>query len=113
LRSEEEKKGGKHRQSRVRNLRWAIAIADELMKIPYQRRSMPEVMEEIPELRGVARGGLQQTLKALIDDARWRVVKRLGTEKEQALAYSLQRRSQRSLGHTEGRILPSLWACGP
>jgi hypothetical protein len=45
---------------------------------------MPEVMGEIPELRGVRRGGLQQTLKRLIDDARLRAVKRLGTEKEQA-----------------------------
>jgi hypothetical protein len=71
---------------------------------------MPEVMEEIPELRGVARRGLQQALKNLIDDARMRVVTRLGTEKEQAVAYGLQRRSRRTLGQTEGRILPSLWA---
>ena len=113
LHDEMAREGGKHWQARIRNLRWAIALAEKQMAFPYQWRSMPEVMEEIPELRGVARGGLQQTLKALIDDARWRVVKRLGTEKEQALAYSLQRRSQRSLGHTEGRILPSLWACGP
>jgi hypothetical protein len=112
LRSEEEKnQGGKHWQARIRNLGWAIAIAEKQMAIPFVWRSMAEVLAEIPELRGVARGGLQQTLKALIDDARWRVVKRLGTEKEQALAYSLQRRSHRT-GHTEGRILP-LWACGP
>jgi hypothetical protein len=111
LRSEEEKKGGKHRQSRVRNLRWAIAIADELMKIPYQWRSMPEVMAEIPELRGIGRGGLQQTLKNIIDDARMRVVKKMGSAREQAVAHWLQKRSHRT-GHTEGRILPSMWACG-
>jgi hypothetical protein len=100
---------GKHWQARIRNLRLAVSIADKQMAFPYQWRSMPEVMEEIPELRGVARGGLQQTLKNLIDDARMRVVKRLGSEKEQDVAYGLQRRSPRSLGQTEGRILPSLW----
>ena len=66
---------------------------------------MSEVMEGIPELPEVARGGLQQALKNLIDDARMRVVKRLGTEKEQAMAYGLQRRGHRSLGQTEGRFL--------
>jgi hypothetical protein len=114
LRSEEEKgQDGKRWQARLRNLRWAIAIAEKQLAVPYQWRSMPEVMAEIPELRGIRRGGLQQTLKALLDDARNRVVRRLGTEKEQAVAYGLQRRSHRSLGQTEGRILPSLWACGP
>jgi hypothetical protein len=113
LHDEMASEGGKHWESRVRNLRWAIAIADKQMAFPYQWRSMPEVMEEIPELRGVARGGLQQALKNLIDDARMRVVKKIGTEKEQAVAYGLQRRGHRSLGQTEGRILPSLWACGP
>jgi hypothetical protein len=108
-----DREGGKHWQSRVRNLRWAIAIVDKQMAYPFQRRSMPEVMAEIPGLQGIRRGGLQQALKALIDDARLRAVKRLGTEKEQAVAYGLQRRSHRSLGQTEGRILPSLWACGP
>jgi hypothetical protein len=112
LRSKEaSNQGGKHWQARIRNLRWAIAIAEKQMAIPYQWRSMPEVMAEIPELRGIRRGGLQQTLKALLDDARNRVVKRLGTEKEQAVAYGLQRRGHRSLGQTEGRILPSLWDC--
>ena len=105
--------GGKHWEARVRNLRWAIAIADKQMAFPYQWRSMPEVMEEIPELRGVARGGLQQVLKNLIDDARMRAVKRLGTEKEQAVAYGLQRRSHRSLGQTEARFLPALWDWRP
>jgi hypothetical protein len=105
--------GGKHRQSRIRNLRWAIAIADKQMAFPYQWRSMPEVMTGVPGLQGIRRGGLQQVLKNLIDDARMRVVKKMGTEREQAVAYGLQRRSHRSLGQTEGRTLPSLWACGP
>ena len=48
--------GGKHGEARVRNLRWAIAIAEKQMAIPYHWRSMPEVMAEIPELRGVGRG---------------------------------------------------------
>jgi hypothetical protein len=64
-------------------------------------------------LQGVPRGGLQQVLKNIIDDARMRVVKKMGTEREQAVAYGLQRRSHRSLGQTEGRIVPSSWACGP
>jgi hypothetical protein len=110
LRNEEaSNQGGKHWQARIRNLRWAIAIAEKQMAIPYQWRSMPEVMEEIPELRSVARGGLQQALKNLIDDARNRVVAKMGTEKEQAVAHWLQKRSHRSLRQTEGRILPSLW----
>jgi hypothetical protein len=77
-----------------------LAVADKQMAFPYQWRSMPEVMAEIPGLRGVPRGGLQQVLKNLIDDARMRVVKKMGTEKEQAVAYGLQRRSHRSLGQT-------------
>ena len=105
LHSEEARnRGGKHWQARFRNLRWAIAIADKQMEIPYQWRSMPEVMEEIPELRGVARGGLQQTLKALIDDARNRVVAKMGSEKEQAVAHRLQARGRRA--QVEGRFLP-------
>jgi hypothetical protein len=113
LRSEEARnQGGKHWEARLRNLRWAITIAEKQMAIPYQWRSMPEVMEEIPELRGVARGGLQQTLKSLIDAARNRVVAKMGSAREQAVAHWLQKRSHRSLGQTEGRILPSLWACG-
>jgi hypothetical protein len=84
--------GGKHGEARIRNLRWAIALAEEQMAIPYQWRSMPKVMEEIPELRGVGRGGLQQTLKALIDDARHRVVAKMGSDREQGVAYWLQRR---------------------
>jgi hypothetical protein len=87
---------GKHWESRVRNLRWALAIAAKQMEIPYERRSMPEVMAEIPELRDVGRGGLQQTLKNLIDDARNRVVAKLGSEKEQAVAHSLQTRHRRT-----------------
>jgi hypothetical protein len=101
----ESNRGGKHWQARVRNLRWAIAVVDEQMKIPYQWRSMPEVMAEVPGLQGIRRGGLQQALKALIADARVRVIRRLGTEKEQAVAYGLQRRGHRSLGKTEGRFL--------
>jgi hypothetical protein len=101
----ESNRRGKHWQARVRNLRWAIAIADEQMKIPYQWRSMPEVMAEIPGLQEIRRGGLQQALNNLIDVARMRVVRRLGTEREQATAYGLQRRGHRSLGQTEGRFL--------
>jgi hypothetical protein len=105
------KRGGKHWDARVRNLRWAIAVADRQMAFPYQWRSMPEVMAEIPGLRGVPRGGLQQALKNIIDDARMRVIKRLGTEKEQAVAYGLQHRSHRSVGQTEAILLPSLREC--
>ena len=92
--------GGKHGEARVRNLRWAITIAEKQMALPYQWRSMPEVMAEIPELRGVGRGGLQQLLKGLIDDARNRVVARMGSEKEQAVAHSLQIRGRRTGGRT-------------
>jgi hypothetical protein len=108
LHDEMASEGGKHWESRVRNLRWAIAIVDKQMAYPFQWRSMPEVMAEIPGLQGIPRGGLQQELKNLIDRARMQAVKRLGTEKEQAVAYGLQRRRQRSLGQTEGKILPSL-----
>src|SRR6476661_6825938 len=90
--------------SRVLNLHWVISIADKQMAFPYQWRSTPEVMDEIPELRGIARGGLQQTLKSLIDAARMRVVKRLGTEKEQAVAYGLQRRPPSVIGADGGEI---------
>jgi hypothetical protein len=113
LRSEEAKnRGGTHWQARLRNLRWAIAIAEKQMAVPYQWRSMPEVMAEIPELRGVARGGLQQTLKNLIDDARNRVVAKMGSDREQAVAHSLQaQRGHRRLQRTqvEGRFLPFSW----
>jgi hypothetical protein len=111
LRTEEERgQGGKHAEARIRNIRWALQIAEKLMVFPYQRRSLPEVMAEIPELRGVARGGLQQTLKNLIDDARMRVVAKMGSAREQAVAHWLQKRRRRSLRQTEGRCLPSLWA---
>jgi hypothetical protein len=93
-------RGGQHGQDRVRNLRWAIAIADRQMAVPYERRSLPEVMAEIPALRGVGRGGLQQTLKNLIDDARHRVVARMGSAKEQAMARRLQTRGRRTWGRT-------------
>jgi hypothetical protein len=55
---------------------------------------------EIPELRDVGRGGLQQLLKSIIDDARNRVVASLGSEKEQAVAHSLQTRGRRTMGRT-------------
>jgi hypothetical protein len=84
----------------VRNLRWAIAIADRQMAVPSERRSLPEVMAAIPEVRGVGRGGLQQTLKNLIDDARQRVVAQMGSEKEQAMARRLQTRGRRTGGRT-------------
>jgi hypothetical protein len=109
LRSEEARSpGGKHWEARIRNLRWAIAIADKQMAIPYQWRSMPEVMAEIPELRGVGRGGLQQTLKALIDDARMRVVAKMGSDREQGVAHWLQTRGLRGLrrAQVEERLLP-------
>jgi hypothetical protein len=95
---------GMHRESRVRNLRWAIAIADRQMAIPYQWRSMPEVMDEIPELRGRGRGGLQQALKNLIGDARMRVVARMGSDKEQAVAHRLQTRDHRTLPSVEKKF---------
>jgi hypothetical protein len=111
LHDEMAREGGKHWQARLRNLRWATAIAEKQMAIPYQWRSMPEVMSEIPELRGVARGGLQQTLKALIDDARNRVVAKMGSDREQAVAHWLQARRGRRLQQTqvEGRLLPFSW----
>jgi hypothetical protein len=101
-------RGGKHWQARVRNLRWAVAIAEKQMATPYEWRSMPEVMAEIPELRGVGRGGLQQTLKALIDGARDRVVARMGSEREQAVARRLQTRGHRAGGQerAEEAFLP-------
>jgi hypothetical protein len=102
---------GKHWEARVRNLRWAIAVADRQMAFPYQWRSMPEVMAEIPGLRGVPRGGLQQALKNIIDDARMRAVKKIGSDKEQAVALGLQRRSHRPPRQTEGIMLPSPRAC--
>jgi hypothetical protein len=107
LRNEEEtNQGGKHWQARLRNLRWAIAIAEKQMAVPYQWRSMPEVMAEIPELRGIGRGGLQQTVKALIDDARNRVVATMGSDREQAVAHWLQTRRRARLQRTqvEGRF---------
>ena len=93
-RAEASNPGGKHGQARLRNLRWALAVAEKQLAIPYQWRSMAEVMQEIPELRGIPRGGLQQTLKALIDDARMRVVAKMGSDKEQGVARWLQRRRQ-------------------
>jgi hypothetical protein len=109
LRREEERNpGGKQWQARIRNLRWAIAIADNQMAIPYHWRSMPEVMAEIPELRGVKRGGLQQALKNLIDEARNRVVTRMGSEREQGVAHWLQTPRRRT-AQVEGRVLP--FAC--
>ncbi len=110
LRNEERSnRGGKHGEARIRNLRWAIAIAEKQMAIPYQWRSMPEVMAEIPELRGIGRGGLQQTLKALIDDARNRVVAKIGSDREQGVAQWLQTRGRQRLkpSQVEGTFLPS------
>jgi hypothetical protein len=85
---------GKHWQARIRNLRWAVIIAEKQLAIPYQRLSMAEALQEIPELRGIPRGGLQQTLQALIDDARMRVVARMGSAKEQGVAQWLHSRRQ-------------------
>ncbi len=104
--------GGKHAEAHIRNLRWAIAIADKQMAYPYQWRSMPEVMEEIPELRGIGRGGLQQALKSLIDDARNRVLAKMGSEREHAVAHSLQTRGRRrwQRAQVEGMSLGLSWA---
>jgi len=109
LRSEEERgQRGKHAEARIRNLRWALVIAEKLMAFPYERRSMPEVMDEIPELRGV-RGGLQQTLTNLLDAARNRVLAKMGTEREKAVARSLQRGRRRRMPplQAEGMVWPS------
>jgi hypothetical protein len=59
-RAEASNPGGKHGQARTRNLRWALAIAEKLLAIPYQRRSMAEVMQEIPELRGIPGAGFSR-----------------------------------------------------
>jgi hypothetical protein len=91
-RAEASNPGGKHWQARIRNHRWALAIAEKQLAIPYHWRSMAEVLQEIPELRGIRRGGLQQTLKALVDAARMRVVAKLGSAKEQGVAQWLQSR---------------------
>jgi hypothetical protein len=97
---------GKHWQARIRSLRLALAIAEKQLAIPYQRRSMPEVLQEIPELRGIPRGGLQQTLKALIDDARMRVVARMGSAKEQGVAQWLHSRRQ---ARRRARVEETFW----
>ena len=78
------------------------------MAFPYERRSMREIMDEIPELRGV-RGGLQQTLTNLIDAARNRVLAKMGTEREKAVARSLQRGRRRRMPpvQVEGMVWPS------
>ena len=72
---------------------------------PYQWRSMPEIMAEIPELREVGRGGLQQVLKGLIDDARRRVVARLGSEKEQAVRRPVAQAWQTGMSGATGRCV--------
>jgi len=93
--------GGKHWEARVRNLRWAITIAAKQMDAPYQWRSMPAVMADIPGLQGIGRGGLQQALKGLIDSARNRVVAKMGSSKEQAVAHWLQTRGHRAWGQAQ------------
>jgi len=104
-------RGGAHSESRVRNLRWAIAIAEKQMAIPYHWRSMPEVMGEIPGLQGIGRGGLQQALKTLIDDARNRAVAKIGSDREQGVAYWLQTRGHRTLdtGKRRRRQVEARW----
>jgi hypothetical protein len=110
-RAEASNPGGKHGQARVRNIRWSIAVAEKMLAIPYQWRSMPEVLREIPELRGIPRGGLQQTLKALIDDARMRVVAKMGSAKEQGVAQWLQGRRQ---ARRRARVEETFWpTAGP
>jgi hypothetical protein len=110
-RAEASNPGGKHGQARLRNHRWAIAVAAKQLAIPYQRRSMAEVMQEIPELRGTPRGGLQQTLQALIDDARMRVVAKMGSAKEQGVAQWLQSRRQ---ARRRARVEETFWpTAGP
>jgi hypothetical protein len=105
-RAEASNSGGKHGQARIRNLRWAVIIAEKQLAIPYRWRSMSEVLQEIPELRGIRRGGLQQTLKALIDAARMRAVAKIGTAKEQGVAHWLQSRRQ---GRRRARVEESFW----
>jgi hypothetical protein len=67
---------------------------------------MPEVLQEIPELRGITRGGLQQTLKALIDDARMRVVAKMGSAKEQGVAQWMHSRRQ---ARRRARVEETFW----
>ena len=69
---------GAHWQSRVRNLRWAAEVVQRQMAMPWEWRSMPDVIEEIPDLKAkltnaqgkLLRGGLVNTLKGVIDRAR-------------------------------------------
>jgi hypothetical protein len=61
---------GPHRQSRARNLQWAVEIVRRQMAIPWEWRTMPEVAREVPGLEGGLRGGLADQLKRRIDLAR-------------------------------------------
>ena len=69
---------GAHWQSRERHLRWAVEIVKQQMAIPWEWLSMPEAIEEIPDLKAkltnaqgvLQRGGLVNTLKVIIDKAR-------------------------------------------
>jgi len=101
-------RGGKHWEARIRNLRLAIAVVEKQMEIPYEPHSMSDVMRQIPELRGVGRGGLQQALKTLINDARNRAVDKMGSKKEQGVAHWLRTRGRRTWERTraEGALLP-------
>ena len=69
---------GAHWQSRVRNLLWAVEIVKRQMALPWEWRSTPDVIDEIPGLKAkltnaqgvVQRGGLVNQLKVIIDKAR-------------------------------------------
>jgi hypothetical protein len=69
LRQEIEAKGP-HWQSRARNLRLAVEVVKRQMTIPWEWRSMPEVARDVPGLEAGLRGGLANTLKNRIDQAR-------------------------------------------
>jgi hypothetical protein len=69
---------GSHWESRARNLRFAVELVQAQMRFPWQWRSMPEAIQEIPGLKAkltngqgvLQRGGLVNTLKGIIDKAR-------------------------------------------
>jgi hypothetical protein len=61
---------GPHWESRARNLHLAVEIVKRQMAIPWEWRSMPEIADEIPGLEAGLRGGLADSLKRRIDQAK-------------------------------------------